>query len=157
MAQSGPCVGPDVPQNTYVIKEELKTFAIEVFRRLDELKSSIPVPVPEPSVNPIVEALKAPSEDVKNLRASTATKDELKSALEAIENQTSAINTMKAYVVTEAGKLVTDVAIAGYCHTTKLKEEIKEVVTRALMIFRTSSSSAKGEVSALVTNRFYGS
>ena len=58
MSQSEPCVGSDVPQNNYVTKDELKTFAIEVFQRLDELKSSIPAPILEPSPNAIAEAPK---------------------------------------------------------------------------------------------------
>ena len=49
------------------MKEELNTFATDVFRRLDELKISIPIPIPEPSPNLIVEALKANTEALKAL------------------------------------------------------------------------------------------
>ena len=59
---------------------------------------------------------------------------------------------MKGEIVTNAGKSVTDVATAGYCNTSKLKDEIKGMVDRALMIYPLSSSSAEGKVSALVTN-----
>ena len=45
MAQSGSLVGPDAPQNKYVTKEEFKTFATNLFTKLDELKSSIPTSV----------------------------------------------------------------------------------------------------------------
>ena len=43
----------------------------------------------------ITEALKALSEEVKSLRTSTATIDELKTAIESIKGQTSAITTLK--------------------------------------------------------------
>ena len=139
MAKSGPCVGPDAPQSNFVTKEEFKTSATELFTKLDELKSSIPAPVPEP--NPIVEALKANTEalnalktEVADLKASDASKEELKKALTAMEAQTSAVTKTKDYIIIEAGKYVSDVATTGYTDTSKLKEDIKALVDRALQV-----------------------
>ena len=85
-----------------------------MFTRLDELKSSIRMPAPTPTSDPIVEALKAISDEVKALKASIATKAELKNA---INSQTSTIVKMKDDVVTKAGKYVSDVVTFGYYKT----------------------------------------
>ena len=129
-----------------------------MFTKLDEFKSLIPAPVREPPTNQIVEALKANTEalkaledEFKNLRASATTKEELQNALTAIEGQTSATKHMKADIVSEAGKFVYDVATEGYQDTLKLKEEIKGMVGRALLICHPSSSSTEGEIGTLAT------
>ena len=136
MAKAGPCVGPDAPKNNFVTKEEFKTFATELFTKLDELKSSIPTPVPEPK-----EALKANTKalndlkaEVVNLKTSAALKEELKKPLTAMEGQTSDVTKMKDDIIIEAGKYVSDVATAGYNDTSKLKEDIKAMVDRALQV-----------------------
>ena len=141
MAQSEPCVGSDVPRSKFVTKEEFKTFASNLLTKLEELKSSILAPVQEPQANPFTEALKANTEalnalkaEVAALKASALTKDELKKTLTAIEGQSSAIQQIKADIISEAGKYVSDVATAGYCDTSKLKDEIKGIVDRALQV-----------------------
>ena len=158
MAQSGPCVGSDDPQNKYVTKEEFETFATSLFTKLDELKSSLLAVVPPPPENPITEDLKqnidaqkALKVEIASIRTSTATKDELNNALTAMEGQTCAVIQMKTHISTEAGKFVFDVATAGYCDTSKLKDDIKALVDRALLMCPPLQSSAEGEVSALAT------
>ena len=110
-------------------KEEFKTFASNLFTKLEGLNSSILAPVLEPQANPFTEALKANTEalnalnaEVAALKASAVTKDELKKTLTAIEGQSSAIQQIKANIISEAGKYVFDVATAGYCDTSKLKD-----------------------------------
>jgi hypothetical protein len=158
MAQSGSLVGPDAPQNKYVTKEEFNTFATNLFTKLDELKSSIPTSVPPSPIVQFTEALSkntaalnALQAEVASLKTSAATKDELKNALSAMEGQTSAVAQLKTDIVTEAGKFVSDVATAGYCDTSKLKDDIKAMVDRALLVCPPSSSSAEGEVRTLAT------
>ena len=97
----------------------------------------IPAPVPEP--NPIAETLKANTKalndlkgEVADLKTSAASKEELKKALTAMETQTSAITKMKDDIITKAGKYVYDISTAGYTDTSKLKEDIKALVDRAL-------------------------
>ena len=139
-------------------KEEFKTFATNLFTKLDELKNSIPTSVqPSPviqitdAINKNIAALNALQAEVAYLKTSAATKDELKNALFAMENQTSAVAQMKKDIITEAGKFVSDVATAGYCDTSKLKDDIKSMVDIALLLYPPSSSSAEGEVSTLAT------
>ena len=129
-----------------------------LFTKLDELKSSITGPFQMTPINLITEALKQNTAalnilqtEVASLRTSAVTKEELKTALTAIEGQTSAVTQMKANIISEAGKFVSDIAAAGYCDTSKLKEDIKGIVERALMTCPRSSSSAEGEVSVLAT------
>jgi L-rhamnose isomerase len=119
MAQSEPCVGSDVPQDKFMTKEEFKTFASNLFTKLEGLNSSILAPVLEPQANPFTEALKANTEalnalkaEVAVLKASAVTKDELKKTLTAIKGQSSAIQQIKADIISEAGKYVSDVATA---------------------------------------------
>ena len=127
-----------------------------MYTKLEELKSPTPGPVSEP--NPIAEALKANTDAVNalkakvaDLKASATTKEELKQTIKAIEDQSSAFTKIKADLLSEAGKYVSDVATTGYCDASKLKEDIKAMVDRALLVCPPSSSTAEGEVSALAT------
>ena len=56
----------------------------------------------------------------------------MKDALSTIDVQTSATTKMKKDVVTQAGKFVTDVAILGYCSTAEFRDEIKDMVNKAM-------------------------
>ena len=60
-----------------------------------------------------------------SLKTSAVTKDELKNALSAMERRTSAVAQLKKDIISEAGNFVSDVATAGYCDTSKVKEDIK--------------------------------
>ena len=85
------------------------------------------------------------------LKSSIVTKDELKKTLTAIEGQSSTIQQIKSDIISKASKYVSDVATVGYCDTSKLKDEIKGIVDRALHVCPPSSSSAEGEIGALTT------
>ena len=85
------------------------------------------------------------------LKSSTVTKDELKKTLTAIEGQSSTIQQIKSDIISKASKYVSDVATVGYCDTSKLKDEIKGIVDRALQVCPPSSSSTKGDIGALAT------
>ena len=78
-------------------------------------------------------------EEVKELKSSATTKAKLKGATKAIEVQTKALKKMKVDLVKVAGKYVSDVAISGYCDIAELKDEIKDMVNKALV---TNSSTA---------------
>ena len=75
-----------------MIKEGFKSFTTDLFTKLDELKSSMPDPVPTPPVNPIAESLKQNTEALKALQAEVstliayaATKDELRKSFQLLK------------------------------------------------------------------------
>ncbi|KAI3697779.1 hypothetical protein L6452_30876 [Arctium lappa] len=70
LAKSGPCVGLEVTLDTYVTKDEFKTFVDFVLRKLEELKSSIPPAPKEQNPNIVAEALKANTEALQELKKS---------------------------------------------------------------------------------------
>ena len=69
-----------------------------------------------------------------DLKTSTASKEDLKKALITMEAQTSAVTKLKDDILTEAGKYASDVATTGYTDTSKLKDDIKALVDRALQV-----------------------
>ena len=68
-----------------------------------------------------------------------------------MEGQTSVVAQLRNDIISKAGKFVSDVATAVYCDTSKLKDDIKTMVDRALLVCPPSSSSAEREVRALAT------
>ena len=96
------------------------------------------------------EALKALSEEVKNLIVSAATKEELKEEISTINKQSYTHTTMKGDLITEACKFISDVSIAGYCDTSSLRDEIKAMVNQAVVANSPSSLFTEGELRALV-------
>ncbi|KAJ9545116.1 hypothetical protein OSB04_024823 [Centaurea solstitialis] len=137
-ATGGPGVGPSGSTRDYVTKAEFQSFAIEVFKRLDKLKSSKNAKIAE-ALEAHIDALKGVTSTLTEMRSSFQTlqssilyKEDLETKLNYLSLSDDPIKSIKSSATILIAELVSDLVFAGYRDFSKFKDKIKEMVNSVI-------------------------
>ena len=149
------CVGPSGSTEDYVTKGEFQTFATEVFRRLDELKSS-----KSPSPDVTSDTLAAHTQALSNLTSAISSlqqqisaipsRDDVTSAINNVTFDSSFLNAISNQLASIGEQYAADLEIAGYHDLCEFKNEIRDLVNSAVIA---GNGPDTGDLRRLATRR----